>query len=104
MGNEVSELNWTDILNKFAVYKGPIIDFCKENNIKHYQLYHQRKKLKKAATQTFHAIELKKDEAVKNEIIAAKDIRIEIGNVNIYIPIDDKASILNIIKELEKSC
>jgi hypothetical protein len=104
MSKETSELNWTEIMIKFAAYKGPIMDFCKENNIKHYQLYHQRKKLKKAATQTFHAIELKKDEAVKNEIIITKDIRIEIGNVNIFIPANDKDSVLNIIKELARSC
>ena len=104
MVNEASELNWTEIMNKFAAYKGPIIDFCKENNIKHYQLYHQRKKLEKAAKQTFHAIELKKDTSVEIETTISKDIRIEIGNVNIYIPSNDKASILNIVKELAKSC
>ena len=104
MVNEASELNWTEIMNKFAAYKGPIIDFCKENNIKYYQLYHQRKKLEKAAKQTFHAIELKKDTTVEIETTISKDIRIEIGNVNIYIPSNDKASILNIVKELAKSC
>ena len=59
MVNEASELNWTEILNKFATYKGSIIDFCKENNIKHYQLYHQRKKLEKATNQISYFVSLK---------------------------------------------
>ena len=52
MNKVANNINWTEIMDKFAKHKGSIIDFCKENNIKHNQLYNQRKKLKR--TQTFH--------------------------------------------------
>jgi hypothetical protein len=32
MAKDANELNWTEIMNKFAVYKGPMIDFCRENS------------------------------------------------------------------------
>lgn len=53
-------------MDKFAKHEGSIIDFCKDNNIKQYQLYHQRKKLKKKKTQTFHAIEIPKARGIEN--------------------------------------
>jgi len=37
------ELNWEEILVKFNSYEGKIIDFCRENNISHHQLYYHFK-------------------------------------------------------------
>lgn len=110
MPKEKSKIDWEEIINKFSSYKGSINKFCEENNIKHHQLYHRRKKLSQKTNPAFHAIALNKDELVFNEqpispeVNIAKDIKIEIGKTNIYIPANEIALISNIIKELAKPC
>ena len=47
MANEVSEINWEEIIEKFSSFEGTITNFCKENNINQHQLYYRRKKLAK---------------------------------------------------------
>jgi len=89
-------------MDKFAKHKGSIIDFCKENNIKHNQLYNQRKKLKKA--QTFHVINVPNVNISENTKAAAQSIKIEIGNVKIFIPAEDKNTLLSLVRELAKLC
>ena len=69
-------------MNKFSSYKGSINEFCKENNVKQHQLYHRRRKL----------------------VSITKDIRIEIGKANIYIPTNEIAALSDIIKDLARSC
>ncbi|WP_253197827.1 IS66 family insertion sequence element accessory protein TnpA [Clostridium gasigenes] len=110
MPKENSKIDWEEIMNKFSLYKGSINEFCKENNIKQHQLYHRRKKLVGNANPAFHAIALDKEaDAVtaksnSSEVSITKDIRIEIGKVNIYIPANEIAMISDIIKELAVSC
>lgn len=109
MTNEVSEINWEEIMVKFSSLEGTIANFCKENKLNQHQLYYQRKKLEKENKPTFHAIDLNKEETINptntdNLIIAAKDIKIEIGKANIYIPANEIALLSDIIKELAKSC
>lgn len=101
MNKVANNINWTEIMDKFEKHKGSIIDFCKENNIKHNQLYNQRKKLKK--TQTFHVIDVPN---VNRENTKAEEqsIKIEIGNVKIFIPAQDKNTLLSLVMELAKSC
>jgi hypothetical protein len=102
MNRVANYINWTEIMDKFANHKGSIIDFCKENNIKHSQLYNQRKKLKK--TQTFHVIDVSNVNISENNKAAEQSIKIEIGNVKIFIPAEDKNTLLTLIRELAKSC
>ena len=102
MNKEVNTINWTEIMDKFAKHKGSIVDFCKENNIKHYQLYNQRKKLEK--TQTFHVIDVPNVKISENTKAVDQSIEIEIGNVKIFIPAEDKNTLLSLIRELAKSC
>ena len=104
MGKETNCINWSEMMDKFSKFEGSIIDFCKNNNIKHYQLYHQRKKLEKTTTPTFHAIAVTKTEDVKNVNSPKQSIKIEIGNAKIFVPIDDNASLLSIVRELARSC
>ncbi|NKF07111.1 hypothetical protein J1C67_00050 [Clostridium gasigenes] len=98
------------MMNKFSYYNGNINEFCKENNIKQHQLYHRRKKLVDKANLAFHAIALNKEESTvttksnNSEVSITKDIRIEIGKINIYIPANEIAMISDIIKELAVSC
>ncbi len=106
MIDETKIIDWPDIMNKFAVHKGTIVDFCNENNIKPYQLYHQRDKLKKKKKQNqlFHEIDVQNNASLINPKDALQTIKIEIGNAKIYIPATDYDSLLNIIRELVKSC
>ena len=53
MTKEVSEINCEEIMNKFSTYDGIGTNFCKENNIKPYQLFYQRKKLQREAKPIF---------------------------------------------------
>lgn len=104
MTSESTIIDWSEIMNKFAAHKGTIVDFCKENNIKPYQLFHQRDKLKKKQTQIFHAIDVKNNVPLSNPKDVKDEIKIEIGNAKIYISATDNNSLLNIIRELAKSC
>jgi hypothetical protein len=102
MNKVANNINWIEIMDKFAKHKGSIIDFCKENNIKHNQLYNQRKKLKK--TQTFHVIDVANVNILENTKAAEQSIKIEIGNVKIFIPTEDKDTLLTLVRELAKLC
>lgn len=110
MPKEKIKIDWEEIMNKFSSYTGNINKFCEENNIKHHQLYHRRKKLPQKINPAFHAIGLNKEKLVFNdkqispEVNIPKDIKIEIGKTNIYIPANEIALISNIIKELAKPC
>ena len=103
MSKEEIVINWPEMMNKFAAHQGTIVDFCKENNIKAHQLYHQRGKLKKKKRQTqiFHAIDVQNNAMLNNPKDVKDEIKIEIGNAKIYIPATDNNSLLNIIRELE---
>jgi len=107
MAKEISEINWTHVMNKFSTYDGVINHFCKENNIKPYQLFYQRKKLEKETKPTFHAIQLTNKESIKptitsTHVLGAKDIRIEIGKANVYVPANEIALLTDIIRILAK--
>ncbi len=106
MSNKSQTINWSEVMNKFASHQGTIVDFCKENNIKAYQLYHQRGKLNKNKKQKpiFHAIEVQNNVPLNNPKNMQDEIRIEIGNAKVYIPAANDNLLLNIIRELAKSC
>ena len=104
MSEEVANINWAEIMDKFLKNDGRVIDFCRENNIKPHQLYHQKNKLKKNTPQTFRILEVPKPTETENTEIPKQSVRIEIGNVNIYISSDDNNTILTLVRELSKSC
>ena len=101
--NNNEKINWEEIVTSFSSYEGTLKDFCAANNISKSQLYYYRKKFEKQGYINFHAISMK-EEKVKTEInlISAKpkDIRIEIGAANIYIPANEIGVLTSIIKEL----
>lgn len=100
----VSNINWIEIMDKFSKYEGRIIDFCRENNITQHQLYNQRKKLKKNTSSTFHVLKVPKAEAAENLKIVERAVRIEIGNAKIYLPADDKDTLVSLVREIAKLC
>lgn len=102
MNKETGSINWTEIMDKFAKHEGSIMDFCRNNNIKHHQLYHQRKKLKKNITHTFHVLEVPETKVLENTNAIGQSIKIEIGNAKIFLPADDKGTLLSLIRELAK--
>jgi polysaccharide deacetylase 2 family uncharacterized protein YibQ len=107
MSKNFNDSTWIDLLEKFSSYQGSKSSFCKENNISKSQLYYYRKKLGKSNNSIFHAVTL--DESVTEKSVAknlnkAKEIRIEVGSANIYIPINEIAVLATILKELAKSC
>lgn len=109
MSMEVNEIDWDYVMKQFASYEGTIRSFCKEYNISQHKLYYRRKQLKKINEPSFFKVELDEKidlekEKSKETTIFAKDIRIEIGKANIYIPANEIAIISDIIKELAKSC
>lgn len=101
MSRENRHIDWVEVMDKFSVYKGTIVDFCKENNITPQQLYRQRKKLDKIPNQTFHTIDISKSTASHSY---NEEIKIEIGTAKIYIPKGDKATLIYILKELSTIC
>lgn len=95
---------WENILEKYSSYEGSLIDFCRENNITKHQLYYYKKKFKNENKPVFHAIALKPAHNTDNVQKAYKDIRIEIGKANIFIPSSETELIKTILKELKSIC
>lgn len=100
--SRASEINWNEIMDKFLKHDGRIIDFCRENNISHHQLYNQRKKLKKKGAGTFHALEVPKAAVLEDAKAIEQSIRIEIGNARIFLNVDDKTTLFSLVRELAK--
>ncbi|MBC8059635.1 MAG: hypothetical protein H7Y18_03115 [Clostridiaceae bacterium] len=104
MNKESSIINWSEIMDKFTKHEGNIIDFCRSSNIKPHQFYHQRKKLKKNSTQVFHVLEVPKADSIENTKELEETIKIEIGNAKIFLPANDKSTLLSLVRELAKLC
>ncbi|HCW53182.1 MAG TPA: hypothetical protein DG753_05485 [Clostridium sp.] len=101
--NNKDNIDWKELVAAFSSYEGSLKDFCTMNEISKSQLYYYRKKFEKQSYTNFHSISMK-EEKVQTEInlISAKpkDVRIEIGAANIYIPANEIAILTSIIKEL----
>lgn len=108
MAKNVSDVTWRGFLERFSSYEGTVTSFCKENNISKSQFYYYKNKFEQSSKPTFHAIVINNEEStsktVNNSIEEYKDIRIEIGKANIYIPANGIALLSTILKELTKSC
>lgn len=99
----MENIDWDKILSDFKSYEGTISNFCKENNISKQQFYYKRKKSNMINKTVFHEIDFTKEENLKNNSENV-EIRINLGQINIYVPSDNIKLIANVIKELSKSC
>ncbi|WP_133017101.1 IS66 family insertion sequence element accessory protein TnpA [Clostridium cuniculi] len=99
---------WEEYINKFISYNGTITvkDFCIENKISKSQFYYHKKRLERIdSTTIFHAIPLNtKQDDINQNISISKEVKINIGNASITIPVSETTLITSIIKELASKC
>ncbi|MDP4147595.1 MAG: hypothetical protein Q8936_24530, partial [Bacillota bacterium] len=82
--------------------EGKIIDFCRSNNISQHQLFHRRKKLKKNNNTCFHLLEVPKVDAANLSNLVETSIKVEIEKLKIFIPVQDKITLLTLVRELSQ--
>jgi hypothetical protein len=108
MAKILNDETWRRLLEEFSSYEGTVSGFCKENNISKSQFYYYKNKFEQLSKSTFHAIVINNEETnpktANNIVKKYKDIRIEIGKANIYIPANETSLLATILKELTKSC
>jgi hypothetical protein len=106
MAKRIDKEVWREFIDKFSSYEGTVTQYCLENNISKSQFYYHKRRFEKPAEATFHAISFEKVQGVEidNKSINTKDIRIELGKANIFIPVNEIAVLSEVIKEIAKSC
>lgn len=111
MYKKLDNETWEEYLNKFNSIKGTVTvkDFCNENNISKSQFYYHKRRLEKSENESrepvFQAISLNnKIDDVKKEKASLREIKINIGNANITIPVSETTLISSIISELVQKC
>ncbi|URZ01126.1 IS66 family insertion sequence element accessory protein TnpA [Clostridium felsineum] len=109
MGKVSNHNLWKKTINEFYAYNGTmsLSDFCKEKNITKSQFHYFKRVLNiNKESVIFHSISLNEDtNSIKtNEIPAANEIVITIGNSKISIPSNEVLLISSIIKELLAKC
>ena len=101
---------WEECLNKFESIKDTITvkDFCAENNLSKSQFYYHKKRVGNVAEgkdPIFQDISLNcKVDNMEEGKCTSKEVKINVGNVNILIPINEATLITAIIKELILKC
>lgn len=100
---------WEEYLNRFSSTKGTITvkDFCIENNLNKSQFYYHKKRVEKTESKEpiFHAISLdNKVDRLEEIKCENKEVKINIGNANIIIPVSETTLISSIIKEIFTKC
>ncbi|WP_138205550.1 IS66 family insertion sequence element accessory protein TnpA [Haloimpatiens lingqiaonensis] len=104
---------WEEYLNKFNSVKDTITvkDFCAENNLNKSQFYYHKKRIEKVNESNesketiFQAISLNsKIDNIKEDKSTLKEVKINVGNANILIPVSEATLITAIIKELILRC
>ena len=101
--NNNEKINWEEVVAEFSSYEGTLKDFCAANNISKSQLYYYRKKFELKDNLQFHAISMKEEKAQTTVTILPAtqiDVRIEIGAAKIYIPANEIATLISLVKEL----
>jgi len=97
---------WEEYLDKFESIKDKMTvkDFCADNNLKKNQFYYHKKRVEKTTESNepiFQAISLSnKVDNIKEDKLMLKEVRINIGNASITIPVSEATLITSIIKEL----
>jgi hypothetical protein len=98
---------WEGYINKFNSYSGTITvkDFCVENKITKSQFYYHKKRLEKTDAPVFQYISLNtKQTDIEQNVTTLKEVKINIGNASIAIPVSETTLIASIIKELATKC
>lgn len=101
---------WEEYLNKFESIKDTITvkDFCTENNLSKSQFYYHKKRVGKVVEgkgPIFQDISLNcKVDNMEEDKCTSKEVKINVGNVNILIPISEATLITSIIRELILKC
>lgn len=111
MDRKLDNAAWEEYIDKFNSYEGSITvkDFCIENKLTKTQFYYHKRRLDKTKIENtqpiFHSISLNnKEDSVKENKSKSKEIKINIGNANITIPVSETNLIASIIKELVAKC
>jgi ribosome-associated translation inhibitor RaiA len=103
-----NEKTWKELVKKFSSYEGTVTNYCKESNISKSQFYYYKKKLTKASTPLFHAIEVKPEVSpftkTKSDTKENMTIKVELGRANIYLPSENLDLLSAVIKEISKLC
>lgn len=109
MARKLSNDDWAEYIKKFNEYNGEISvkDFCIQNDITKSQFYYHKKRLDEgnieASESIFYPINL--NDSVDNiNTSSVKEIKINIGNATIIIPVSETTLISSIITELCKKC
>lgn len=106
MAKRIDKEHWREFIDKFSSYEGTVTQYCLENNLSKSQFYYHKRRFEEPLETTFHAISFKEVDNVEinTEVVASKDIRIELGKANIFIPINEIAVLSEIIKEIARLC
>lgn len=107
MLRKLDNASWQEYINRFDSYKGTVTvkDFCMENKLTKSQFYyHKRRLAKENPTTVFHAVSLTKQDNVEENIATSKEVKINVGNASITIPVSEATLIASIIKELATKC
>lgn len=104
MEKQINHEPWKKILEKFSSYEGTVTSFCSENNVSKSQFYYHKRRADILKKPTFHAVSLNTLIAPDNAEKAYKDIRIEIGKANVFIPSNESELLKTILKELAATC
>lgn len=106
MANRIDKEDWKEFINKFASYEGTVTQYCIDNNLSKSQFYYHKRRFDQPNELTFHAISFEdsKDVRVDNKSTDLRDIKIELGKANIFIPTNEITVLSDIIKELAKLC
>ena len=106
MAKRIDKDIWKEFIDKFSSYEGTVTQYCLENNLSKSQFYYHKRRFEEPTEHTFHAISLDQIQEVNvaNKVTDSKDIRIQLGKANIFIPINQIAVLSEIIKEIARSC
>lgn len=111
MAKKIDNAVWEEYVNKFISLNGTITvkDFCIENAISKGQFYYHRKRVANTEIENnkpvFHAISLaNKENNHKSNTYTSNEVKINIGNASITIPVSETTLISLIIKELVLQC
>lgn len=102
---KLSNADWAEYFKKFNYYNGEITvkDFCIQNDITKSQFYCYKKRLDEGNIETsesiFYPINFNNSENDIN-ISSIREIKINIGNATIMIPVSETTLISSIITEL----
>lgn len=109
MARKLSNADWAEYVKKFNEYNGEITvkDFCIQNDITKSQFYYHKKRLDEGNIETsesiFYPINLNNSGTDINAS-SVREIKINIGNATIIIPVSETTLISSIITELSNKC